>query len=78
MGGLPNIAELDQVPLEMEDLSVGHMHIKKEEYFEEFDLNANNSNEDLRILRANYDNRSTSMTLWYGISYQLRSIFLII
>jgi len=55
LGGLPNIAELDQVPLEMEDLSVGHMHIKKEEYFEEFDLNANNSNEDLRILRTNYD-----------------------
>ena len=63
MGGLPVIADLDQVPLEKSDLSVDHKNIKKEEYFEECDKNVNVSNEDmtLGILRTNYDKVSVEL-----------------
>ena len=55
IGGLPVIAELDQVLLEKREMSANYMNIKKEEYFEEFDENKSNENLKLRIMRANYD-----------------------
>jgi len=61
MGGLPVIAELDQVLLEKKEMSVNHMNIKKEEYFEEFDENKSNENLTLRIMRANYDKVSSEL-----------------
>merc|ERR1719447_1931038 len=63
MGGLPVIAELDQVPLEKSDLSVDYINIKKEEYFEECDVNVNESNKDLAlgIMRTDYDKVSVEL-----------------
>ena len=61
MGGLPVIAELDQVLLEKREMSANHMNIKKEEYFEEFDENKSNENLTLRIMRANYDKVSSEL-----------------
>merc|ERR1719342_122327 len=63
IGGLPVIAELDQVPLEKKDLSVDQINTKKEEYFEECDVNVNESNEDLTlgIMRTNYDKVSVEL-----------------
>ena len=56
MGGLPVIAELDQVLLEKREMSANHMDIKKEEYFEE-----SNEKLTLRIMRANYDKVSSEL-----------------
>jgi len=56
MGGLPVIAELDQVLLEKRETSANHMDIKKEEYFEE-----SNEKLTLRIMRANYDKVSSEL-----------------
>jgi len=63
MGGLPVVAELDQIPLEKNDLSVDHIDIKKEEYFEECDVNVNESNKDLTlgIMRTDYDKVSEEL-----------------
>merc|ERR1712029_1279482 len=51
----------DQVPLEKNDQFVDHINIKKEEYFEECDVNVSKEDLTLEIMKTNYDKVSVEL-----------------